>query len=237
MRTIEIPVPAGSAEAFLAGPDDGSAPGVLLYVDALGLRPQIGEMAERIAGWGYTVLAPNVFHRNGRVDELVGDRDHAMERVRALTPEHLAADGPAYLAALRERCSPTPLGTTGYCMGARLAVRTANAHPDDIAAVGGFHGGGLATDDDTSPHLGVRDARAEFVFGHADNDRSMPPEAVARLGEALSAAGRVFINDVYAGAPHGYTMNDTPAYHPESAERHYRVLEELFARTLTTGPR
>jgi hypothetical protein len=38
----------------------------------------------------------------------------------------------------------------------------------------------------------------------------MPPEAVGRLGEALSAAGRLFINDVYAGAPHGYTMNDTP---------------------------
>jgi carboxymethylenebutenolidase len=114
----------------------------------------------------------------------------------------------------------------------RLAVRTANAHPDDIAAVGGFHGGRLATDDETSPHLGLGSARAEFVFGHADNDKSMPPEAVGRLGEALSAAGLVFINDVYAGAAHGYTMNDTPAYHHEGAERHYRVLEELFARTL-----
>jgi carboxymethylenebutenolidase len=119
-------------------------------------------------------------------------------------------------------------------MGARLAVRTANAHPEDVAAVGGFHGGGLATDDDTSPHLGLSGARAEFAFGHADNDRSMPPEAVARLGEALSAAGLVFINDVYAGAPHGYTMNDTPAYRAEAAERHYRVLEELFSRTLKT---
>jgi carboxymethylenebutenolidase len=117
-------------------------------------------------------------------------------------------------------------------MGARLAVRTANAHPGDIAAVGGFHGARLATDDDDSPHLGLSDARAEFAFGHADNDRSMPPEAVGRLGEALSAAGLLFINDVYAGAAHGYTMNDTPAYHEEAAERHYRVLEELFARTL-----
>ena len=79
--------------------------------------------------------------------------------------------------------------------------------------------------------LGLAAARAEFVFGHADNDRSMPPEAVRRLGEALAAAGLVFINDVYAGAPHGYTMDDTPPYHEDAAERHYRVLESLLDRT------
>jgi carboxymethylenebutenolidase len=234
--TIEIPVPDGTAEALLAGPDDGSAPGVLFYMDAFGLRPQIADMADRIAAWGYTVLAPNVFHRDGVVADLADDRDHAMDRVRALTPVLVAADVPAYVSALREACASGPVGTTGYCMGARLAVRTANGHPDDVAAAGGFHGGGLATDDPDSPHLGVAGARAEFVFGHADNDRSMPPEAVARLGQALSEAGRMFINDVYAGAPHGYTMNDTPAYHPASAERHYRVLEELFARTLGGAP-
>jgi carboxymethylenebutenolidase len=231
VRTLEIPVAGGAAEAYLAGGDHG-APGVLFYMDAYGLRPQIEDMLERIAGWGYTVLAPNVFHREGSVSDLAGDRDHALERVRALTPEQLAADAPSYLAALRHHAGTGPVATTGYCMGARLAVRTATAHSDDVAAVGGFHGGGLATDDDSSPHLGLPAARAEFAFGHADNDRSMPPEAVGRLGEALAAAGLVFINDVYAGAPHGYTMNDTPAYHEESAERHYRVLEALLERTL-----
>ena len=229
---VEIAVPAGAAEAYLAGPTDRSAPGVLFYMDALGLRPQIAEMAERIAGWGYTVLAPNVFYRNGSVADLADDRDRAMERVRALAPEHITADAPSYLSALRDRCAAGPVGTTGYCMGARQAVRTATAHPDDVAAVGGFHGGGLATEDPDSPHLGIPDARAEFVFGHADHDRSMPPEAVHRLGDALSEAGLVFINDVYAGAPHGYTMADTASYHEEGAERHYRVLEALLGRTL-----
>lgn len=230
--SIEIAVPDGTAEAYVAGPDDGSAPGVLFYMDAYGLRPQIEQMLERIAGWGYTVVAPNVLHRDGTVAELVDEREHVFDRVKGLTPDQILADTPAYVAGLRERCADGGIGTTGYCMGARLAVRTATAHPEDIAAVGGFHGGGLATDDDTSPHLGIPNARAEFAFGHADNDKSMPPEAVGRLGEALSAAGLLFINDVYAGAPHGYTMNDTPAYHEEAAERHYRVLEELFARTL-----
>lgn len=234
--TIRIPVPSpgstGTAEALVAGPDDGSAPGVLFYMDAYGLRPQIEQMVDRIAGWGYSVLAPNVFHRDGTVADLVAEREHAMERVRGLTPDQVLADAPAYLAALRERCADGPVGTTGYCMGGRLAVRTANAYADDVAAVGGWHAGGLVTDEDDSPHLGIGAARAEFVFGHADNDRSMTPDNVRVLGEALSQAGRVFINDVYAGAAHGYTMADTPAYQEAGAERHFRALESLLERTL-----
>jgi carboxymethylenebutenolidase len=242
--TIEIPVPDGTAEAYLAGPTDGSAPGVLFYMDAIGLRPQIQRMVDRIAGWGYTVLAPNVFYREGAAADLAPEGpldtderrtaffEKAGPRVQGLTPDLAQADIPAYVDALRQVCASGGIGTTGYCMGARLAVRTATGHPDDVAAIGGFHGGGLATDDDTSPHLGIPAARAQFVFGHADQDRSMPPEAVGRLGEALSAAGLVFINDVYAGAPHGYTMADTTMYREEGAERHYRALEELFERTL-----
>ena len=48
-----------------------------------------------------------------------------------------------------------PIGVTGYCMGARLAVRTAGQFPGTVAAVGGFHGGGLVTDADDSPHLAI----------------------------------------------------------------------------------
>src|SRR5262245_22954701 len=160
-------------------------------------------MAERIAGWGYTVFAPNVFYRDGLADDLAADREGAMGRVRALTPDKVEADIPAYVAALQGLSADGPIGTTGYCMGARLAVRTANAHPDDVAAAGGFHGGGLATDDDTSPHLGLARAKAEFVFGHADQDRSMPPEAVGRLGHGLSEAGLGYIKDGHARAHRG----------------------------------
>ena len=79
-------------------------------------------------------------------------------------------------------------------MGVRLATRTAAVAPDQVAAVGGFHGGGLVTDGPDSPHLTLRDARAEFVYGHADHDRSMPPEAVAALGQALEEAGLTHVN-------------------------------------------
>ena len=84
-------------------------------------------------------------------------------------------------------------------MGARLATRAAGLRPDVVAAVGGFHGGGLVVDGPDSPHLMLAKARAEFVYGHADGDHSMPVEAVEPLGAALEAAGLRHTNEIYAG--------------------------------------
>ena len=99
-------------------------------------------------------------------------------------------------------------------------------------AVGGWHGGGLVTAETDSPHHAIAASRAEFAFGHADHDRSMPPEAVAALGEALTAAGRPHTNEVYEGAAHGYTMADTSVYDEAAAERHFAELRALLDRTL-----
>lgn len=240
MDLIDIQTPDGPAEAYLAG----SGPGVLLFIDAFGLRPQIARMADRIAGWGYTVLAPHVFHRVGSAEEtspdadlrLPGERERFFgslgSRIADLTPELVGRDVPAYLAVLREHSEGAEVATVGYCMGARLAVRAA-ALDEDVVAVAGFHGGGLAVEGDPeSPHTLLPRTRAEFVFGHADQDRSMDAAAVARLGAALEAAGLVATNEVYPGAPHGYSMEDTSMYHPEAAERSFDQLHALLDRAL-----
>jgi carboxymethylenebutenolidase len=252
MDLIEIPVPDGTAEAYVARPDAGgeARPGVLFLMDAIGIRPRIAEMCDRIASWGYVVLAPNVFYRDGDVDAVgphadlrqPGAREEffagAMPRVHGLTSDLAVPDIAAYVAALRglEGVADGPIGVTGYCMGARLAVRAATGHPDDVAACGGFHAGGLVTDEPDSPHVGLGSARAAFVFGHADNDGSMPPEAVAALGETLAAHGLEARNEVYADAPHGYSMADTSMYDEAAAERHFAELKALLDRTLPSTP-
>ncbi len=239
MNLIDIETPDGTAEAYLTG----SGPGVLFFIDAIGLRPQIAEMADRIAAWGYTVLAPNTLYRSGTAEETSptgdlrepGAREAFFEtvgpRLGALTPDALSRDLPAYLAALREHTDGEEVGVVGYCMGARLAVRAANLDPAVVAAAG-FHGGGLVTDDPDSPHAGLPNARAEFVFGHADNDRGMPPEAVEELGQVLADAGLTVKNEVYPDSPHGYSMNDTSMYHEPGAERSFTELHALLDRTL-----
>jgi carboxymethylenebutenolidase len=246
MQLVEIPVPSGTTQAHVSRPASGSGPGVLFFMDAIGVRPQIAQMCDRIASWGYVVVAPNVFHREGDVDAVrphddlrePGAREaffeQAMPRVGRLTADLALPDIAAYTSYLRDLDSVTdgPMGTTGYCMGARLAVRAASAHSEEYAACGGFHGGGLVTDDADSPHLGLSHARAEFVFGHADHDGSMPPEAVATLGATLASHDLTVSNAVYPDAPHGYSMADTSMYQEAGAERHFRELQDLLARTL-----
>lgn len=248
VTTIWIPAPDGSAEALLGTPPDAEdgdvgLPGVLLYMDAIGLRPQIAEMVDRIASWGYVVLAPNVFYRDGTAEELAPTDDlhepshreafmaTAMPRVAAYAVDQATRDADAWVGALQERAGG-PMGVVGFCMGARLALRTAARRPDLVVACAGFHAGGLVTDRPDSPHLLVGDVRAELVFGHADQDRSMPAEAVATLGEALDAAGLTAVNEVYAGAAHGYSMRDTSAYDAAATDRAFAALRDLLARTL-----
>ncbi len=246
MPLIEIPVGDATAEAWLSAPPatDGPAPGVLLYIDAFGLRPRIEEMAERIAGWGFVVLAPNVFHRSGSVadnappgdlmDPEVRSRVFAegKERMSLLTRDAVVADSAAYLDALAANAAREPMGVVGYCMGARLATWTAGAHPDRVGAVGGFHGGRLATDAPDSPHLSIATATAEFFYGHADRDQSMPPEQQAVLESALADAGLAHTCVVYEGAPHGYTMSDTAMHDANAEARHWVDLEALLRRAL-----
>jgi carboxymethylenebutenolidase len=236
---LDITTPDGTAEAYLTG----SGPGVLLFIDAIGLRPQIEEICDRIADWGYTVLAPNTLYRSGTAAETSprgdlrepGAREEFFQdvgpRIAELTSARAAQDIAAYLETLREHSEGDRVGTVGYCMGARLAVRAAGLDPA-VVAVAGFHGGGLVTDDPDSPHLGLPSARAEFVFGHADNDRSMTPEAIERLGQALADAGLTATNEVYPGSPHGYAMADTSMYDEAGAERSFEALHGLLDRTL-----
>ncbi len=239
---IDITTPDGVADAYLTRPDDERHPGVLLVMDAFGVRPQIERMADRIAAQGFVVLAPNVFYRAARAPVVALDglddpeqRGRVFERVmplvRELTPERIVRDGGAYLDQL-EQVGRGPVAITGYCMGARVAWRIAAAYPERVAALGGFHGGGLVTDADDSPHRSAGSLAAELYLGHADNDRSMTPEQIGELEQALDAAGVRYRSELYRGAAHGYTMADTPSYDEAAAERPYTALFDLLERTL-----
>lgn len=242
---VDITTEDGVADAFVAHPDDGLPhPGVLLYMDAFGLRPHLESMARRLAEAGYTVLVPNVFYRHGRspvfdLPEFIDPaaRPQIWEQVAPVmmshTPDLAKRDAGAYLRWLADSplVAAGKVAVTGYCMGARLALYTAGTYPDRVAAMAGFHGGQLATDAPDSPHTVIPDVTAEVYFGHADEDPSMSPEQQQRLEEALTAAGVRHRCEVYPGAHHGYTQADTAAYDKEGAERHWAALLDLLGRT------
>jgi carboxymethylenebutenolidase len=244
---VDIGTDDGIADCYVAQPPGaGPFPAVLFYPDGIGVRPRLYDMADRIASTGYVVLLPNVFYRAGRIplipnlEEILKleDRTRLMEALAPimshLKPADVMRDTRFYLDYLagHDAVAAGPIGVTGYCMGAGMSLRAAGTYPDRIAAAAGFHGGNLATDAEDSPHLCAATVRAELYFGHADQDRSLPPEQMERLNAALDAAGVGYRAQVYEGASHGYTMADTQAYHEQAEQRHWTELLGLFDRVL-----
>ncbi|MDX3710541.1 dienelactone hydrolase family protein [Streptomyces europaeiscabiei] len=242
-KALRIPTTDGRADAFAAFPDRGERhPGVLMYTDGFGIRPVLREMARELAGHGYYVLVPNIFYRRGpapviELPEHIGEevRPAVMTRlmplIEAHTTERALSDADAYLRFLTSRpeVGAGPVAVTGYCIGGLLAMRTAAAHPGQVAAVAGFHGP-VGADGPDSLHRHLSKLTAKVHLGHAETD--MTPEALGELDQALDAAGVDHTSEIYPGTVHGFTMSDTDAFNPSALQRHWDRLLTLLDRTL-----
>ena len=150
-------------------------------------------------------------------------------------PENTRNDAKAAVAWLdtqKEVDTAKGIGTTGYCMGGPLAFHTAGAVPGRVGAVASFHGGGLATDQPTSPHLTLPKTKAEYLVLIADNDHKQDPAARDRIRTALDAAGRPNKVEVYEGAAHGWTVKGSQVYNEAAAEKAWAELLALYKRAL-----
>ena len=238
-EAIEIRTSDGTADGILYRAEGARRPGVIHLTDIGGIRASHREMAKRLAEKGYTVLMPNVFYRTTKppvVDITIGLGDpKTMQRfgeLRApLTPEAVERDATAYVNFLtaHDAASAGSIGVVGYCFTGAFAMRTAAAMPGKVAAMASFHGGGLYTDEPTSPHLVLPRIKARLYFGHATKDRSMPQEAIEKFERALAAWGGKYESEVYEGAFHGWTTSDAPVYNQPQADRAFNKLTELFA--------
>jgi carboxymethylenebutenolidase len=246
-EVLDVEAAGGVADTFYARPVVGGPhPGVVLYMDAYGIRAALEAHARRLAGGGYCVFVPNVFYRTGRspvvenIEELMRAEDRAplfamlKPKMAGLTPDALNADSKAWLAFLRSRdeVGAGPVGAVGYCMGGRLSMRMAGHFPDVVGAAASFHGGNLATAEEDSPHLEAVHATGELYIGHADNDGSMEPEQMGRLTRELAEAHVRHTAELYVGARHGWTQTDAPVYDEAATERHWMRLLDLFRRIL-----
>ena len=241
---IEIPISDGNAEAYLYRPSNGSGPwpGVIFLTDIMGIREANLGMAERIAEHGTVVLVPNIFHRVSKLPvvdfELRMGDERTMKRLgelrAGLSSAQMGPDGAAYaefLLAQPDVRGPK-VAVAGYCFTGTMAIRTAAAAPDKIAAAASFHGGGLYTDRPDSPHLLLPNITAQLYFGHAIEDRGMPPEAIAKLETLLKNWPGRSESETYP-AHHGWTVPGRAGIYDETqAERHYVKLFELLDETL-----
>lgn len=239
---LQIPTADGRADAFAAVPDRGGRhPGVLMYPDGFGIRPVLRQLASELAGHGYYVLVPNFLYRHGPTPVVdlpahigAADRARVMDQLLPLLAEHTAErsrrDADAYLSFLTAQpgVDAGPVAVTGYCIGGLLAMRTAAAHPDRVAAVAAFHGPVDADGPDLFDTLTAR-----VLLGHAEGD--LTPEALGELNRALDAAGVGYTSEIYPGTAHGFTMSDTDAFSAAGLQRHWDRLLPFLHGALVDG--
>lgn len=219
----------------------GPWPGVIVYMDAIGIRAAMMEIAERIASAGYFVLLPDLFYRV-EFDASLGPavltdpaaRQDLFTRVMpSASPANVVRDTEALLAYLdsRHEVRHDRMGLVGYCMGGRLALYMAGHFGDRISAVAAYHAGGVATDAADSPHRLAPRMRARVYVGGASKDPNFDEAQQARLERALADAGVDHRVEVYA-ALHGFVPRDTPVHDEAATARHWETLLALFGETL-----
>lgn len=239
-QDISIKTPNGICKAGLFRSAKAGKAGVILYMDAFGPRPALDDMAERLAGEGYSVLVPDLFYRAGAYGPFDAKTAFSDEKTKAelmgliggATQDMTIADGGAFLEALAGEGITGPIGTVGYCMGGARALNAAAAYPDRIAAAASFHGGNLASDAADSPHRKAASIKARVYVGTAGVDRSFPPEQSARLAEALRTAEVDHVLENYVGMAHGWCVPDHGVYDKAGAERHWQRLTSFFGEAL-----
>ena len=218
---INLRTADGDCPAHVLTPNQGAGPwpGVIFYMDGVGIQQTLVERAQRLADGGYVVLLPDMFYRYGPYGPLdpaalfKGDFRAIVGPMMATTDKTKAAsDTAAFLDYLTTRpdVKGPKVGVMGFCMGGGMALTAAGTYPDRVAAAASFHGGNLANDDPTSPHLLAPKMKAELYVAGADNDQSYPPEMEARLDKALTDAGVRHRCEIYPGAAHGWMKKDFP---------------------------
>ncbi|MCC6793363.1 MAG: dienelactone hydrolase family protein [Thermomicrobiales bacterium] len=196
--------PAGN-RAYLAAPESGRGPGVLVLHAWWGLTPVFTDVCDRLAAEGFTALAPGLYANGATTDSIAEAEKLVAAHDRA------AAEAEAVVLAGVDRLRALtggPIGVIGYSLGAYWALHVSQERPDDIAAVVSVYG---TSDGDFSM------AKAAYLGHFAELDDFEPLDAVRALEMAIRAAGREVTFHVYPGTGHWFVEPNRPDVYDEAA--------------------
>lgn len=236
MQTHMIRTDAGELPvAFLDTPesDDHPTPLIVVLMDAIGIRKELRDVATSLNQLGYRVALPNLYYREGHVEDLDFSKPEVHQTVMrlysGLSQQMVRDDIKPLLASLAHN---QPVGLLGYCMGGANALVLAGAYPDYIEAAAAIHPGGIVTEAADSPHRMVATARAELYVALADQDPYATSEQAAVLENALQQAEVNYVLECYRGAAHGFSFESLPSYNADAKARYWQAITDLFARRL-----
>jgi carboxymethylenebutenolidase len=207
---VEFPSNGSTGQGYLATPEGGSGPGVVVIQEWWGLVDHIKDLCDRFAAEGFVALAPDLYR-----GETTTEPDEAGKLMMTLNIEQAAKDmsGAVDEVARRSGNAEGGVAVVGFCMGGGLALMVAANRGDLVKAVAPFYG--------LIPWQGAQPDYTKMtaaVQGHyAEKDDYFNPEAVAGLEKQLDAAGVEHELFIYPGADHAFFNDTRPEVYDASA--------------------
>jgi carboxymethylenebutenolidase len=237
-----FPAPGGKMDAIWVTPAQGKHPAIIMWPDIAGVRDSFIAMSKRLARQGYSVVLLNpyyqdapapqfddfdAFRNGGGMDKVAPWR----EKLTAANVTELAKAVVTWLDKQDAVDTAKGIGVVGFCMTGGFGVWTAAAVPERVKAVASFHGAGLVGDADTAPVKELGQTQASYLFAIARNDDRTAPGDKDALKAAAMAAGRPAEVEVYR-ADHGWTVDDSPVFDPDAADKAWDRMLNLFKTAL-----
>ena len=236
--TQELTVKSGneSMPCHLARPASGGPyPAIVVVMEAFGLNANIRKITDRLAAEGFVTISPNLYFR--QPDNVVGydNLPGAIKLMGSLNDDQIAADMAAainYVKTLKE--AKPKFGTTGFCMGGRVAFLTA-VRNGDVYATAPFYGGGMTRPGQPGGKAPVDDAanlKGPVLAFFGGKDAFIPVTEVDKFRDALRKAGKSPEVVLYGDADHGFMCDERPSYHPEHAKEAWAKTVAFFKHNL-----
>jgi len=213
----------GTCDGYLATPESGSGPGVIVLQEWWGLVDHIKDVCDRFAAEGFVALAPDLYH--GESTTSPDDAGKLMMALNIAETEKDMKGAIDYLLSL-DATTSEKVGTVGFCMGGQLSLYAACANSSVGACViyYGIH---------PEVHPDIANLQAPVIGFFGENDPMITPALAGDLEKQLKEAGIDVVFKVYEGADHAF-FNDTrtEVYHKEHAQDTWNKTIALYRANL-----
>ncbi len=224
LQNVTFPSGGRTAHGYLALPQTGRGPGVVVIQEWWGLTSHIADVANRLAAEGFVALAPDLY--GGATTH---DSDEAGKLMQDLPVEGAARDlgGAVDFLLGHEAVTSAKVGAVGFCMGGGFVLVLAAQQGDKIGAAVPFYG---VLKEEFPSFAGL----TAPLLGHfGEQDEMAGPDAVHALAQRIESESGVKPEFHFYPAGHAFfnDENHLGTYDPEQAQLAWnRTLDFLRAK-------
>jgi carboxymethylenebutenolidase len=221
---LNVETKEGPMDIFTCAPEgDQKLPVVIVLQEAFGVNHHIKDVCQRLAGEGYLVLAPELYHRVERhLSVSYTDREKIFPLLQELTNEALLHDLEATIHFVWSlpRADIRNVFTMGFCMGGFTSLLAATHFP--LRGAISFYGGGVVNKRKGigfSPILNqLPDSKSPLLLFFGESDASIPESDRFAIRKVLDEAHVPHEMHVFGEADHGFFCDERKTYHQVAAK-------------------